>query len=258
MKESVQIEFESEHIKCFITGKLAVLKMSCNAFDTLTNLDQANKVLPWFDRIENEKSIKGILGITDKNCLGQKSYEQFLSEITGRKIEAEKDSEITKFEKTDIRAIEINMLMNLIRKIYSFKKIFISAVYGEVVTPFLGLNLVSDFRIGSESFRILFSHAKYGLHPSGALPLLLPQFLNRQEAAKYLLLGGTISAEEALKKHLINEILPDENFEENAIKKAAEYLDVSFGTMRSAKALMNFNIKELENYFSIESNYTLK
>lgn len=258
MKKPLQIEFESENIKCFVVGRLAVLKISCNAFDTLTNLDQANRVLPWFDLVENDKSIKGILGLTERNCLGQKAYEKFLTEITGRKIEGDKNAEITKFEKTDIRAIEINMLMNLIRKIYSFKKIFISAIYGELVTPFLGISLISDFRIANEDFKILFSHAKYGLHPSGALPFLLPKYLNRQQAAKYLLLGGTINSEEAVEMNLINEIVPNEKFEEISIEKASEYIKVNMGTIKSTKSLMNTNIKELENYFTVESNFTYK
>ena len=105
---------------------------------------------------------------------------------------------------------------------------------------------------------MLFSHVKFGLHPSGAVPYLLPKYLNRQVAMNYLLRGGSINAEEALRFNLVNEILPSENFEEDCIKKANDYVYLSMSTLKSTKSLMNINLKELEDYFNIESNYTYK
>ena len=258
MKKPLQIEFESDFVKCSISDRIAVLKFKCNAFEALTNLDHANKVLPWFDLVENDPNIKGVIVFTEKNCQGEDAYVNFLSEITGRKIEKDKLDEITRFEKSDIRAIEINMLIILIRKIYSFKKIFFSTVNGEISTPFLGLSLASDFRFVTNDFKMLFSHVKFGLHPSGAVPYLLPKYLNRQVAMNYLLRGGSINAEEALRFNLVNEILPSENFEEDCIKKANDYVYLSMSTLKSTKSLMNINLKELEDYFNIESNYTYK
>lgn len=258
MKKPLQIEFESENVKCYLAGEVAVLKITCNAFGTLTNLDQANRVLPWFDMVENDPSVKAIVGMSEKDCLGETAYEEFLSEITGRSIQRDKYNEITRFEKSDIRAIEINMLINLIRKIYSFKKIFISAINGEIVTPFLGLSLVSDFRFASSDLKIMFSHVKYGLHPSGAIPFFLPKFINKQLAMKYMLQGGVINFEEAVKLNLVNELVDDSEFEKNSIEKAKEYIKMGMSTLKNTKSLINSNSDELENYFKIESNYTYK
>jgi enoyl-CoA hydratase/carnithine racemase len=258
MKQPARIEFEYDNIKSYVVDNLAVIKISCNAFGTISNLDDANKILPWFDAVELDDSLKGVLAINEKDCLGEEAYEKFLSEITGRDISKEGNKEITKFEKSEVRAIEINTLVNLIRKVLQFKKIFIAAINGEIVTPFFGINLASDFRFGSEDMRILFSHVKYGIHPSGILPLMLPKYLNRQLATKYLLQGGEIRGDKAVELNLVNEILPSDNFEERCVQKSKEYLSCGINFIKSTKSLLNRNMKEFEEYVQIEANYTYK
>lgn len=258
MKRPVQIEFEYEHIKGYRVDNLAIIKIRCNAFETLSNLDDANKILPWFDLIEKEESIKAVIAMSEKDCLGEKAYESFLSDVTGKKFHPEENKEITKFEKSEIRAIEINTLVNLIRKIYHFKKLFITTIHGEIVTPFFGLCLASDFRFGDKSMKIQFSHVKYGLHPSGMLPLLLPKYLNRQQSVNYLLNGGVVDSKKAVELNLVNELLPEENFEEQCIEKSKEYSRSSSSLIKSTKSLLNRDVKEFEDYVQLEANYTYK
>lgn len=258
MKKSAQVEFENDLIKSYVSGKVAVIKIKCNAFKTISNLEQVNTVLPWFDAVEQDESIKGVLAISEKNCVGEKPYESFLSDITGKKISQDSDKTVDKFEKQEIRAIEINTLVNLIRKVMLFKKIFIASINGEIVTPFFGIALASDFRIGSTDMKILFSHVKYALHPSGALPLFLPKYLNQQLAVEYLIRGGEINGTKALELNLVNELLPIENFEENCIKKAEKYCTSGLNFIKNSKSLVNRNIKEFEEYVQLEANYTFK
>lgn len=258
MKKSAQIEFENELIKSYVSGEIAVIKVKCDAFKTISNLEQVNTVLPWFDAVEHDENIKGVLAVSEKNCVGEKPYEAFLSEITGKEISNESDKTVDKFEKQEIRAIEINTLVNLIRKVMLFKKVFIASINGEIVTPFFGIALASDFRIGSEDMKILFSHVKYGLHPSGAVPLLLPEFINRQLAVNYLIRGGEINGKKALELNLVNELLPNENFEENCLKKAGAYCSSGMNFIKNSKSLINRKIKEFEEYVQLEANYTYK
>lgn len=258
MKKQVRIEFESNGVKCYVKNDFAILKLACNAFTTLTSLDQANKILPWFDAIEQEDSINGIIGVTDRNCMGEKSFEEFLSEVAGRNISDNEDKYITRFEKLELRAIEINMLVNVIRKILGFKKLFISTINGEIVTPFFGISLAGDFRFASDDSKVLFSHVKYGIHPSGAIPFFLPKYINHQQAVEFMLKGGVLTSSEAKNLNLINEILPSENFEENCIKKAAEYAKMNQSLVRSTKGLIFRNMKTFEDYVQLEANYVFK
>lgn len=258
MKKPVNIEFEYENIKSYIVNDIAVLKIKCNAFSTISNLEEANRVLPWFDEVERHESIKGVLAFSEKSCLGEIPYEEFLSEIAGRNILGEENKKISKFEKKEIRAIEINTIINLIRKIISFKKIFITAINGEVVTPFFGLCLAADFRFGSSDMRVLLSHVDCGLHPSGALPFLLPKYLNQQLSTDYLIRGGKISAEQALKLNLVNKIFPAENFEMVCIENAVEYCNHDLSFIKLSKMLINRTLSEFEDYVKLEANYTFK
>lgn len=258
MKQEIRVEFEYDNIKSYVVDDIAVIKITCNAFGTISDLDTANRVLPWFDLIEKTDSIKSVIVVSEKDCLGEEAYEQFLSNVTGRKIDQEENKEITKFEKAEIRAIEINTLVNLIRKILSFKKIFVTAYNGEVVTPFFGISLAGDYRIGTNDMKILLSHVKYGLHPTGMLPLFLPEYLNRQLAVKYLLSGGIINGEEALKYNLVNDLLSNDEFEKKTIEKVKEYSMGGMNFIKNTKSLLNRSLKEFENFVQLEANFTYK
>ncbi|MCF8241678.1 MAG: enoyl-CoA hydratase/isomerase family protein [Melioribacteraceae bacterium] len=258
MKKIEELEFELDEVKCYLKDDIAVLKLKCNAFDSLTKLENAYKVLPWFDTVEKNDKLKGILSISERNCLGEDAYGNFLSKIAGRDLTEENSEGITHFEKAEIRAIEINMLVNVIRKIVNFKKIYISAVNGEIVTPFFGMALASDFRFFSDDIKILFAHAKFGLHPSGLLPFTLPKFLNQQLVVKYLLKGGIINAEEAKKFELGNEFLPQDDFENKCVETSHEYIDMKMHFLKSTKSLIYHDAKAFEDYVKLESNYIYK
>lgn len=173
MNKIKSVEFENKGLSCTVVDDIAVLKLSCNIFDHLLNIDFDTEMLAWFDLVEQSK-VKGVLSISESECYGEKNYVKFLSDASGKEINHEHPEEIKKFAKSEIRAIEINMLMNFIRKIINFNKIFVSAMQGEIVTPFFGLSLASDFRYIDSQTTFLLTHSKYSLHPSGGLPFFLP------------------------------------------------------------------------------------
>jgi len=254
MKKINSIEFENEGLSCTVIDDIAVLKMSRNIFDYLLNIEHDTEMLEWFDLVEQSKA-RGILAISESECYGEKNYAKFLSEASGKDITPEHPAEITKFAKSDIRAIEINMLMNYIRKIVNFNKIFISGIQGEIVTPFIGLSLASDFRFVDESTVLLLTHSKYSLHPSGALPFFLPKYIGHGKAMEYLIKGGKITAEEALQLNIVNAVLPSQNFYEKCLDEAKQICKLSLQYVRATKHL-SYNFKnELNKYFDLESNY---
>jgi hypothetical protein len=141
MKKKASIEFETKGISCWVDDNIAVLKLSCSAFETIVNVEKDDSIMDWMDLVEASKDITGIMAVNDKDCFGDVAYANFLSEISGQKLSPDSPEPITKFENSQIRSIEINMLMNFIKKIMNFKKVFISALNGQVATPFFGLSL---------------------------------------------------------------------------------------------------------------------
>jgi 2-(1,2-epoxy-1,2-dihydrophenyl)acetyl-CoA isomerase len=175
--------------------------------------------------------------------------------VAGQKIDLNKPSKINDFQKKQIRAIEINMLMAYIRKILNFKKLIIIAMQGEVVTPFFGLSLACDLRIIAENTYFSLSHINYGIHPSAGLPFFLPKFISPTRANEYLLLGGKISAREAKELSLVNKVISDENFLQDAIKESQKLCSVNNNFIKVTKTLINNVEDELTKYFEKESHY---
>ena len=254
MKKIKEVEFENEGLSCKVIDDIAVLRLSCNIFDYLLNIEYDTEMLEWFDLVEKSRT-RGILTISENNCYGEKNYVRFLSDAAGKELDPEHPEEVKKFAKSDIRAIEINMLMNFIRKIISFKKIFVTALQGEVVTPFFGMALAADFRFVDKNSTFLLTHSKYSLHPSGGLPFFLPRYLGQAKAIEYLIKGGRITAEEALQMNLVNNVFTHEEFFEKCLYETKELTRLGLSYVKTTKSLIYSYSKDLDKYFDIESNF---
>ncbi len=90
------------------------------------------------------------------------------------------------------------------RKIYSsflglldFEVPTIAAVNGHAIGGGLGLALVCDFRIVSETAKIGANFVRLGLHPGMGVSFFLPRLIGVQRAAELLLTGRLITGAEA-------------------------------------------------------------
>ncbi len=128
----------------------------------------------------------------------------------------------------------------------------INALTGEIVTPFFGASLAADLRLASEDVMFLLSHAKLGVHPSGALPYFLPKYLGHAKAAKILFFADQIDVNEALELGLINEILPLENFEELCIQKVFQIMSRGSNAIKCTKKLLGYSFEGLDKYLNME------
>ena len=177
MKEELSLEFENNDFRCSIDGEIAIVKVKCNAFYSLTDLDISRRILYWFDLVAEEDKIIAILLLNEKGCYGNTAYEVFLSSVTGKDFSDEKPHKLSPGERANIRAREVNVLNSFIMATTSFRGLVISGLNGTIVTPFFGASLASNFRFATEDSVISLSHAKYGLHAGGALPFFLPRYI---------------------------------------------------------------------------------
>ena len=137
-----------------------------------------------------------------------------------------------------------------------FKKISVIALQGSIVTPFIGASLAFDFRIASLNMQFSFAHADHGVHPSGALPFFLPNYLTPSESKKYLFMGGKIDTDKALKLNLVDKVFETIEFENKCIEYMGELNRLNVDLVRSTKKLM-YDKEELNEYFEKESGLRL-
>lgn len=253
MKQEINLEFENEEIICSIDDHIIIMKIKTNAFYGLTNIDRSRELMQWFQLVADNPELKGILVLNEKGSLGNTSHEVYVSSI--KKKKSDKKESPYDWESSRIRSIEINMINNYINTVLHFPKLVISGLRGSVVSAFLGASLAADFRLASSDTVFYMSHVNYDLHAGGALPFLLPKYIGQGRAAKYLIEGGEISAQQALEMGIVTEVLPDENFESLCRERTKEISNRGADfIMRTKELLLDFR-KDFIEYSNREGKF---
>jgi enoyl-CoA hydratase/carnithine racemase len=231
---------------------VAVIKINDKIFDLVTDLEESDHLMDVIKKSENDKKIMALLITNEPGCFGEDIYDQFIHEILEQHSHTNKD-DLPDFTEKNIRFREINILNKFIREILDYQKLCYAGINGDIVTPFFGTSLAADFRYATENTRFILAHNKFGLHPSGALPFFLSNYLSHSKAIE-IQLSHDISAKEAKKLGLINHIFSEENFEDQCLDIINKHLHCSTCTIQRTKQLTNFSRKDLYNYFRFEAS----
>lgn len=258
MKENLSIEFENDAFKGWVDESIAIVKVKCNAFYSLINIDMSRIVLNWFDIVSEYNDINVILFLNEKGCLGNTAYEVFVTELTGKDINNGSKNILSEYELIQVRSKEINILNSFIRATVNYKRLVVSGLNGTIVTPFFGASLASNFRFATEDSTIAFSHVKYGIHASGALPFFLPKYIGMGKATEYIFEGGELTVQDAFKLGLISKIFSSQNFESECIKEAKRLSSLGSRYLSWTKHLLIRHNEELINYLHNEEKYVDK
>ena len=96
----------------------------------------------------------------------------------------------------------------------------------------------SDLRIAADTTRIGFPEVQRGWVGGGGASQLLPRLVGQARAAKLLMLGDPIPAEEAHRIGLVEEVVPDAMLLPRARELAARLASLSPVAVQSVKAAM--------------------
>ncbi len=253
MKVKNVIPEPDENIEFKLHEDILIFRIIKNVYDEITDASKSERFLKLLQSAKSDNDVKAILIYNEPDSLGDTEYDRFLRSILSKDIPGDYTGTPNFCERSK-RYKEINILNRLINAIVDTHKIVVSGLQGEVVTPFFGVSLATDMRFASEDMNYYLSHARYGLHPSGALPFFLSRYLHHSMATEILIKGGKISAKKALNLGLITKTIDDKNFEQGCIKRLKKYTDICHSSLRNTKRLINFQRRELEDYFEYEAS----
>lgn len=115
----------------------------------------------------------------------------------------------------------------------------IAGVHGLALAGGLELVLVADLVVADEGARLGDQHANFGLVAGGGGSQRLPRLIGARRAKELMLLGGWLSAAEALAWGLVNRVAPAGTLSA-AVEEIAEGLAAkSASASRTVKALVN-------------------
>lgn len=120
----------------------------------------------------------------------------------------------------------------------SCKKPIIGAINGNTITGGFELALNCDFLIASENARFIDSHAKVGIHPGWGMTQLLQHSVGQKMAKQLSFTCKPLSAQDALRCGLVNEVLPHEELIPRAKEIAQDICAVNQDIMMEIKTLI--------------------
>jgi len=113
----------------------------------------------------------------------------------------------------------------------------IAAISGYALGGGLELALACDFRIASEDAQMGLPEINLGIMPGAGGTVRLPRLIGESKAKELIFLGNKISAEEAFRYGMVNNVFPKENLMEEALKlakKLAKKAPIALGSAKKA------------------------
>lgn len=113
------------------------------------------------------------------------------------------------------------------------------AAQGAVAGFGFSLALAADFTLAAQHSVFVAGYAALGLPPDGGMSAYLQQAVGYKKAAEILMLGGMLSAEQALALNLVQQVLPTDLLLPAAVDLALRLANGSVNAIRRSKQLLN-------------------
>jgi len=129
-------------------------------------------------------------------------------------------------------------MARLFRSLYEYPKPTIAAVNGPAIAGGCGLATLCDFTLSVPDAKFGYTEVRIGFVPAIVSTFLLRQ-IGEKHARDLLLTGRIITADEAHRMGLVNEIVPAEKLMDRAQELAAQLMENSPASLRYTKRLLN-------------------
>jgi 2-(1,2-epoxy-1,2-dihydrophenyl)acetyl-CoA isomerase len=206
-----------------------------------TNLNAKTAFLDYLDRVSENDSIKIVLILSSPNKPGRNEYIEFFNLVIQSKLNI-----------SDIHKM-FNAVDQFILKIREMNQIVIHADSGKVLPLFLNISLACDYRIVADNTVFQNPCLEFDLAPKGGGAFFLSRILGVSRAYKIMLSEEDITAHEALKLRLVDEVAPFDELRDAAFKTAEQFARKPARSLRCCKRLLNYSLKDLREYLEFET-----
>ena len=235
-----------------VEDNVAIITITEGVFHLVTDINESNVLIEFIRETEGNPDIKALFIVNKPGYLAADEYHEFITRIMGHQGDCGEGGP-PKFEHKDVRFRMINILNKIIKVLSEYRKLCFSGIDGDIVTPFIGAVLSMDIRYASEGTNFVMAHNKYGIHPSGALPFFLSQYIHHSRALE-IQFRDEFPVEEALQLGIVNKIFPAEYFQKRCLHEIQHFIKCENSTISATKRLTNYTRKALSDYFTYEAS----
>jgi hypothetical protein len=231
-------------------GNVTVLRFGCSALEGATDLEQTNRLWRFFDSLR-ETSKKVLLVTSEDGTLSPTSVDRFWQHVrddcAGRFRIGLRDT--VAGGELDLRR-ESNMFWRFVEVVRALDTFVIATLEKDVDCTLLGPALACDYRVAAED--TLFVNRFLDRNVSaGLLPWFLSRFIGPAAATEFLLRGKIMTAVEALKLGLVNQLVSADDCQAEILAIAEEFADKPANTLAAVKRSMIASFGDLGTYFEI-------
>ncbi|HRY09152.1 MAG: enoyl-CoA hydratase/isomerase family protein [Actinobacteria bacterium] len=138
----------------------------------------------------------------------------------------------------------LQRIQDVTRAIRSFPGPVIAAVHGYALGAGAEFALGCDLVVAGHDARFGFPEVGVGLSVTGGISALLPTVVGSMRAKELLFLGGHLSAEDAHRLGLVNQVVPAGSHEDAALEVAQQLVAQPPAALALAKSLLDHSIDE--------------
>jgi len=246
MKRKIDLESDYDFFEGEIIGSVLVLNFKDNLMLRATSLKTKSTIIDYLDQLSRTEAIKVLLVVSSPNKTGREEYCQFYNQVIQSAL--------------DINTVHklFHAVDDLILKIKEINQIVIHADSGNVLPLFLNISLACDYRIVADNTVFQNPCLEYGLVPKGGGAFFLSKILGAGGAYRIMLSEEDITAGEALKLGLVDEIAAFNELRDAAFKVAEDFARKPSRSLRCCKRLLNYSFKELREYLEFETDELTK
>jgi enoyl-CoA hydratase/carnithine racemase len=147
-----------------------------------------------------------------------------------------------------------NIIDQTILSIVRLDKFVIHICRGNVLTLFLNIALASDYRIVTTDTVFHHIFQEIGMLPKGGVAFFLNNMVGAGKARDLLLLHRQLTADRALRHGIVDQVVAPEELESTAMGVVRSVREVPALTVAGIKRLINYSIRELEDYLAFETS----
>lgn len=145
----------------------------------------------------------------------------------------------SKAERAEDFARRMKIAGELAKAVHAFEGGIVTAVRGAAAGAGLFYPLVADYAIGDPSAVFVFAHNRLALTPDAGLTTVLPQVVGTRMARSLVMTTAKIDAKEAHRLGILNQIVPPEELEEQAMTIALRFARAPQRALKVAKRMIN-------------------
>jgi len=226
--------------------EIVILRFKEDLLFRITDLSVRDAMIDYLDSVSENDSIKVIVIFSSPKKSGIEEYFEFFQKL----------SKSTWDENTIHRLC--NVVDQFILKIMNLNKIVVHANSGRVISLFLNISLACDYRIIADNTVFQNPYIELGLVPKGGGPFFLSRMLGLSKTYEILLSNEDLTADEALRLGIVDQVVPSNELEGAALEVAHRFALKPVQTLAGIKRLLNYSAKDLKDYLDLENKELLR